>query len=148
MRWAAGLALAALVIHVGATALSWASLRYRDWRAQREVVSIARNGGISDAIDAQQAAAALAARHADARHRAGLSASSDALPLLARAAPSLALLPPGTLKSATYASGAWTLDLGKVDAAVAASVDRDLAAAGLTTLTATTPAGTRMRIGP
>ena len=35
-----------------------------------------------------------------------------------------------------------------VDPAVAASVDRNLAAAGLTTLTATTPAGTRMRIGP
>ena len=148
MRWAAGLALAALVIHVGATVLSWASLRYRDWHAQRDVVAAARNAGIADAGDARQAAAALAARHAEARHRAGLAASSDALPLLARAAPSLALLPPGTLKSATYAASTWTLDLGKVDPAVAESIDRDLAAAGLTTVMATTPAGTRMRIAP
>jgi len=148
LRWAAGLAVAALLIHVGATVLSWGSLRYRDWQAQRDVVATARNAGIADASDAQQAAVALSARHADVRHRAGLTASSDALPLLARAAPSLALLPAGTLKSATYAAHTWTLDLGKVDPAVAANVDRNLAAAGLTTLAATTPAGTRMRIGP
>jgi hypothetical protein len=148
LRRAAGLAMAALSIHVGATALSWGSLRYRDWQAQGEVVAAARSAGIAETADAQQAAATLASRHADTRHRAGLTASSDALPLLARAAPSLALLPPGTLKSATYASNTWTLDLGKVDPAVAASVDRSLAAAGLATLTATTPSGTRMRVGP
>jgi hypothetical protein len=148
LRWAAGLAAAALAIHVGATVLSWASLRYRDWQAQRDVIASARTGGVAEAGDAPQAAAALAARHAEARHRAGLAASSDALPLLARASPSLALLPPGALKSATYAANTWTLDLGKVDPAIAASVDRSLAGAGLTTLVATTAAGTRMRIGP
>jgi Type II secretion system (T2SS), protein L len=148
MRWIFGLAVAALAIHIGATLVTWASLRYRDWQAQRDVVATARDAGVADASDAQQAAAALAVRHADARHRAGLTASSDALPILARAAPALSVLPPGTLKSATYAANTWTLDLGKVDAAVAANVERNLAAAGLTTLTATTPAGTRMRIGP
>lgn len=148
MRWAVGLAVAAAIIHVGATALSWASLRYREWQAQRDVIAIARSAGVAEPGDAQQAAASLATRHADARHRAGLTASSDAIPLLARAAPSIAVFPPGTLKAATYASGTWTLDLGKVDPGVAAAVDRNLAAAGLTTLTATTAAGTRMRIGP
>jgi hypothetical protein len=148
LRWAAGLAIAAVLVHVAGTVLSWGSLRYRDWRAQHDIVATARSAGIADAGDAQQAAAALALRHAEARHRAGLPASSDALPLLARAAPALSLLPAGTLKSATDAASTWTLDLGKVDPAVAAAVDRNLAAAGVPTLTATTPAGTRMRIGP
>jgi hypothetical protein len=148
LTWAAGLAIAALAIHVTGTVASWASLRYRDWQAQRDIVATARSAGITDAADARQAAAALAQRHADARHRAGLPAASDALPLLARAAPSLALLPPGALKSATYTASTWTIDLGKVDPAVAAAVDRDLAAAGVPTLMATTTAGTRMRIGP
>jgi type II secretion system protein L len=148
LRWAVGLAIAALAIHVAGTLASWGSLRYRAWDAQRDIVATARTAGVADATDAQQAAAALAQRHAEARHRAGLPANSDALPLLARAAPSLSLLPPGALKSATYTASTWTFDLGKLDPAVAAAVDRDLAAAGLPTLMATTPAGTRMRIGP
>jgi len=148
LRWVAGLAIAALAVHVAGTILSWGSLRYREWQAERDTVAVARNAGIADVTDAQQASAALAARHADARHRAGLAATSDALPLLARAAPSLALLPAGALKSATFAANTWTFDVGKVDPAIVADVDRNLAAAGLPTLTATTPAGTRMRIGP
>lgn len=146
LRWAAGFAIAAIVVHVGATLLTWGHLRYREWQAERDIVAAARSAGASDADGAAQAAAALASRHADARHRAGLAAPQDALPLLARAAPSLSALPPGTLKSATYAASAWTLDLGKIDPAVAADIDRRLAGAGLATLTATTPAGTRMRI--
>src|SRR4029434_9724405 len=32
VRWALGFALAALAIHIGATLLTWMSLRYRDWQ--------------------------------------------------------------------------------------------------------------------
>jgi hypothetical protein len=146
MRWAFGFAVAALAIHVGASLLAWGGLRYRHWQAERAIVEAARASGVADAASAAQAASALAARHAEVRHRAGLTAPSDALPLLARAAPSIALLPSGALKSATYAGNAWTLDLGKLDPALAAEVDRRLAAAGLVTLSATSPSGTRVRI--
>ena len=84
-------------------------------------------------------------RFADARHRAGLVAPADALPLLARAAPALAALPAGALKSATYTSGTWTFELAKLDANAQTALDRGLAAAGVASLQATTNAGTRMR---
>ena len=96
----------------------------------------------------EAAATALGKRYADVRHRAGLAAPGDALPLLARAAPALGALPAGALKSATYAGSTWTFDLGKIDPAHAASLDRKFAAAGLATLAATTATGTRMRIAP
>jgi hypothetical protein len=147
-RWAAGIAIAALAIHVAATFLQWAWLRYEHWQVARAIVTTARNAGAGEATDAQAAADALSKLFADARHRASLPAPADALPLLARAAPTLALLPPGTLKNATYTAGTWTLDLGKIDPALASATDRGLASAGLATLTATTAAGTRMRISP
>lgn len=146
-RWAATLAAAALVVYVGGAIVQWTSLRLRYWQAQRELVATVRQAGVADAADARAAAAALAARFAEARHRAGLAAPADALPLLARAAPALALLPAGAIRSATYASGAWTIDLGKTDPAQAGAAERTLRLAGLSTLTATTAAGTRMRIG-
>jgi len=145
-RWAAGLAVAALVLHVGATFMQWAWLRFQAWDVSRGVIAAARGAGVAEANDAESAAAALSKRFADARHRAALAAPSDALPLLSRAAPALGALPPGALKTATYASGTWTLDVGKVDPVVAAGLDHSLALAGLTTLAATTPAGTRVRV--
>lgn len=147
-RWAAAIAGSALALHVLATLGQWAWLRYDAWQTARAVVSTARNAGAGEATDADAAAAALSRRFADYRHRAGLAAPGDALPLLARAAAPLAALPPGAIKSATYAAGTWTFDLGKVDPAAAATLDRALATAGLATLAATTPAGTRMRVGP
>lgn len=147
-RWAAVIAGAALALHVLATLGQWAWLRYDAWQTARAIVSTARNAGAGEATDADAAAAALSKRFADYRHRVGLAAPGDALPLLARAAAPLAALPPGAIKSATYAAGTWTFDLGKVDAAVAATLDRGLATAGLATLAATTPAGTRMRVAP
>lgn len=147
-RWAFGLAAAALALHVAATLAQWAWLRYESWQTARSIVSTARNAGAGEAADADAAATALAKRFAAYRHRAGLAAPGDALPLLARAAPPLAALPPGALKSATYTAGTWTFDLGKVDPAVAAALDRGLATAGLATLSATNPTGTRTRISP
>ena len=104
---------------------------------------LARDAGVAAGEDP---AAAIAKRHAEARHRAGLAAPSDALPLLARAAPALAALPAGVIKTASYADGHWTLDLAKSDDGAAARLAPQLANAGLTALTAANAAGTRIRV--
>jgi hypothetical protein len=57
-------------------------------------------------------------------------------------------LPTETLKSATYADGRWTFDLAKLDVGAAERLERQLAGAGLSTLAATNPTGTRMRVAP
>jgi hypothetical protein len=147
-RWALALAVAALALHVGATVAQWAWLRYQAWEVSRSTIAAARAAGVSDAVDAGAAAAALTKRFEEARHRASLMAPGDALPLLARAAPALAALPAGALKTATYASGTWTFDVGKLEPVNASGLDRNLALAGLATLSATTPAGTRVRVMP
>jgi hypothetical protein len=77
----------------------------------------------------------------------GQLAPDDALPLLARAAPALATLPPGAVKSATFADFHWTLDLARADAAVLAELDSRLRQSDVPALTAATPASTRIRLG-
>ena len=145
-RWAVGLAVAAAVIHVAATLAQWTWLRLDSWRTSRAIVAVASDAGAGEQPDADAAAAALARKFGDARHRAALSAPTDALPLLARAAPALAALPAGTFKIATYSPATWTFDLTKVDANALTELDRRLATAGLATLQATTNAGTRLRV--
>jgi len=136
----------ALALHVGATLVQWAALRFEAWRVGRDTVALAQSVGVADAATPAAAVAGLVRRQADARHRAGLAAPGDALPLLAQAAPSLAALPSGTLKSAVYGDGAWTLELGKVDPAALARIDRALSERGLAVLQASTAAGSRMRL--
>ena len=144
-RWAAMLATLAIGLHVAATTGEWIALRIDTWRVRSALREVARDAGVGDSEDP---GAAIAKRYAEARHRAGLAAPADALPLLARAAPALAALPVGTLKSATYADARWTFDLAKLDAGAADRLERQLADAGLTTLRATNPAGERMRVAP
>jgi hypothetical protein len=143
-RWAAGLALAALVLHVGATFVQWAWLRFDAWQTERAMVATASEAGVDDASDGD-ATALLARKFAAARHLAAVPVPADALPMLARAAPALAALPPGTLRTATYTTGTWTFDLASLDGTASAGLDRALTAAGLATLQATTKAGTRVR---
>jgi hypothetical protein len=145
-RWfrrAAMLAALAIALHVTATIGEWIALRVDAWRVRSALGEVARDAG---AADGENPATAIAKRYADARHRAGLAAPADALPLLARAAPALAALPAGTFKSATYADGHWTFDLDKLDAGAAARLERQLAGAGLSTLQAVNPSGARMRV--
>ena len=143
--WAAGLGLAAVALHVTATFVQWASLRIDAWQTERAIAATARDAGVRDAADAD-AGALLARKFADARHLAGLPAPSDALPMLARAAPALATLRTGTLRTATYATGTWTFDLGRLDGGASGALERALTEAGLATLQATTNAGTRLRV--
>jgi len=133
----------AIVLHIAASIGEWAFVRVEDWRARSSLDSLAREMGISGGTDP---AAEIAKRHAQARHRAGLAAPGDALPLLARAAPDLATLPAGMLKSATYADDHWTFDLDKADANLTAQLERQLAASGLTSLLAANASGTRIRV--
>ena len=140
------LAAAALALHAGATLVQWGALHWNAWRVGRDTVAHARRAGEAEATPPAAARAGLVRAYADARHRAGLAAPGDALPLLAQAAPALGLLPPGALKTAVYADGAWTLDLGKVDADVLTRVDRTLGTLGLAVLQAPTAAGSRLRL--
>jgi len=142
------IASVALALHVGATLVQWAALRWSAWRVERETIALAQSAGVPDATSAPAAIAGLVRRHADARHRAGLAAPGDALPLLAQAAPALAALPAAALRSAIYSDRAWTLELGKLDPAALARVDRSLEERGLTVMQAPTAAGVRMRIAP
>lgn len=143
------LAGTAIAIHVVAGAGEWALLRIDAWRDAREWEALALAAGApSDAASTPQSArAALVQRHAELRHARGLPAPDDALPLLARAAPALAALPQGSVKSAAYADGHWTLDLARAETPAVRDFDARMRGAGLPVLVATSPTGTRMRFG-
>ena len=140
------LAAAALILHVGALAAQWTWLNVENRRLARALIDEAAAAQLSGAATPAAATAAIARRNTEARHHAGQSAPADALPLLARAAPSIGALPPGTLRAARYADGTWTLELGKVDAESLSRIARLLAAAGIDAVAAPTAVGTRMRL--
>ncbi len=144
--WIAG---AALVLHVAATIGEWSWWRIDAWRTAQAWSAVAVAAGVpaADARSPAAARAALLQRYAQQRHAQGLTAPEDALPLLARVAPALAPLPPGTLKSAVYADGHWTLDLQPTDAAVIRDLDARLKRAGTPAIVATGASGTRLRFG-
>jgi general secretion pathway protein L len=145
-RPALAIAGAALALHVVALVAQWSWLNVENWRLGRALVEQAKASGLADASTPDAAAAAIGRRNTEVRHRAGQAAPADALPLLARAAPSLGALPSGALRSARYADHAWTLELGKVDAAAVAQLTHALGAAGVDAIAAPTSAGARVRL--
>ena len=146
-RWrpALALALGALAFGALAGAGTWAYDGIDAWRDERAAIALARDVGVR-AQDFAGAITAIATRYAETRHVAGLAAPDDALPLLARAAPALAALPPGKWKRATYAGGAWTFEFAALDDVARDALLARLAAAGVTALAATNPGGVRVRI--
>ena len=142
-------AAAALTLHVVASSIEWASLRFEAWRDAREWMALATASGIPhDATPTRESARiAFSRRYAQIRHDHGLSAPEDALPLLARAAPALATLPPGTVKRASYADGHWILDLALANPAAIGDLELRMRGAGVPALVAPSPTGVRMRIG-
>ena len=146
---ALALAIAALALHVVATVGEWGVQRVGAWRNARAWSGLAASAGLSPDVATTPAAAqaALAHRYAEVRHEHGLAAPDDALPLLARAAPALRALPPGAVKTATYADAHWTLDLALSNADAVAALDSQLRQAGVPALVATTAAGVRIRLG-
>ena len=150
LRPALWIAAIALGIHIGASVGQWAWLRWQAFSIDRELTALARaavpeyaTGNPGDAPPL----AALARRERDLQHRAGLAARDDFVPLLARAAPALATLPAGAIRSLAYGDGHVLIDLQKVDAAEPLRLQRELARSGLVAITAPTQGGARLRIG-
>lgn len=143
------IAAVALALHVVASSAQWAALKLEARRDANEWTALATAAGVGPDSAASPTAArvALSRRYAELRHAHGLAAPDDALPLLARVAPALAALPAGAVKSASYADGHWTLDLALADAGVIGDIEGRLRAAGVPALVASTPNGTRMRLG-
>lgn len=140
---------AALALHILATAGEWTWLKLDSWREAREWNTLAVGAGATPEAAAapSSARAALSRRYAQLRHAQGLSAPDDALALLARAAPALATLPPGAVKSAHYADGHWTLELVRLDAPAITDLDARLRQAGVPALMAVSAASAKVRLG-
>ena len=145
-RPALAIAALALGIHVIAMLGQWAWLQWQTRALQRDLVAVAQ-AAAPEAAAAMPPLQAIGRRDAEIHHRAGLGARDDFLPLLARAAPALATLPAGSVRSLRYADGHVVLELQKSDAAQTARVQRDLQARGLTAIAAATTTGARLRVG-
>jgi hypothetical protein len=146
LRPALWIVACALGIHVLASVGQWLMLEWQTTQAQRELVALAQSSAPEEAANATPAAA-IARRNAMLRHRAGLVADDDALRLLARAAPALATLPTGALRSLRFADGHVLLELQKLDPSQPARVQRELQRAGLVAIAAPTATGARIRVG-
>ena len=150
LRPALWIAAIAIGIHIVAGVGQWAWLRWQSFGVDRELTALARAAvpefAAGTAPDASPAAA-LARRERDLKHRSGLAAREDFLPLLARAAPALAALPAGALRSLSYADGHVVLDLQKLGGSQPSRLQSDLARAGLVAISAPTSGGARLRFG-
>jgi type II secretory pathway component PulL len=140
------IATAALALLAAGLLVERAWLAVEQWQASRALMQEAASARLPTASTPAAAAAAIAQANAQARHRAGRAASGDAVPLLARAAPVIATLPAGALKSATYANDAWMLEVANIDAQSVSRVARSLAHAGIDAVSAPTASGVRMRL--
>ncbi|MCL2309771.1 MAG: hypothetical protein FWC42_05775 [Proteobacteria bacterium] len=136
----------ALTLHVVATAAAWGSLLWQRWQISRGWQTLASEANLPAEKNTATIPAQWARAYADARHRAGLTAPDDALPLLARAAPSLQVLPPNTLRNAVYADRAWTFECTSLDAAAQKTLEANLRRAGLQAMSGNTASGYRLRI--
>jgi general secretion pathway protein L len=150
LRPALWIAAVAIGIHIAATLGQWLWLRWEIGTVGRELTALATSAVpdfTASAVAGTPPAVALARRERDLRHRAGLVAADDFLPLLARAAPALATLPADAIRSLSYADGHLLLDLQKLEPAQPAGLQRELQRAGLVALAAPTATGARVRVG-
>jgi type II secretion system protein L len=141
---------AALMIHVLAGVGEWLSLRWQLRTLDREISALAQVAvGDSAASNAAGVtpASAIARRHGELRHRAGLAASNDLLPLLARAAPTISAIPAGAVRSLHYADGHVVFELQKLDVPQTTRLQRELQQLGLVAIAVPTANGARLRIG-
>ena len=129
-----------------ATLGQWAGLQWQTCAVQRELAALARQAAPNAGADTPPLQA-IARRDAELLHRAGLAARDDVVPLLARAAPALAALPAGSVRSLRYADGHVVLELQNSDIEQLASIQRQLQRRGLTAIAAPTAAGVRLRLG-
>jgi len=140
----------AIAVQVAAGVGQWLWLRWQTAALERELASLARAAVPEYAAGTNPELtpiAALMRRERDLKHRAGLAARDDFVPLLARAAPALGALPAGALRGLTYGDGHVVLELQKLDPAQTSRVQRELQQAGLVAIAAPTASGARIRIG-
>jgi hypothetical protein len=150
LRPALWIAAIAIGIHAGASVGEWAWLRWQAFEIDRELTALASAAvpevAAGTAPDATPTAA-LFRRERDLKHRAGLAARDDFVPLLARAAPALSALPAGAIRSLSYADGHLLLDLQKLDGSEPSRLQSELKRAGLLAIAAPTAGGARLRVG-
>ncbi len=145
--WIAG---AALAIHVLAGAGEWLSLQWQLHTIDRELSALAQvslGGSVANSGDPIAPASAIARRDGELRHRAGLAAGNDLLPLLARAASAMSALPGSAIRSLHYADGHVVFELQKLDPAQTTLLQRDLQRQGLVAIAVPVANGARLRIG-
>jgi type II secretion system protein L len=145
---------AALAIHVLAGAGEWLSLQWQLRTLDREMSTLAQvavgdsvANSVGNTAPGVAPASAIARRHGELRHRAGLAASNDLLPLLARAAPAMSAIPGGSIRSLHYADGHVVFELQKLDPSQTTRLQRELQHQGLVAIAVPTANGARLRIG-
>lgn len=149
LRPALWIAALAIGLHMAATLGQWLWLRWETAAVGRELTTLAATAvpEFAAGSGATAPALALAQRERELKHRTGLLAGDDFLPLLARAAPALSALPPEAIRSLTYADGHLLLDLQKIEPTRPAALQRELQRAGLVAIAAPTANGARLRVG-
>ena len=145
-RTAFAIAAVALCLHVAAAVAEWVRLRVDAAQTASAWRAVAATAGV-EVPPESDARTAVVRRFTELRHASGLAVADDPLPTLARAAPVLARLPRGALKSASFAGGAWTVDLGNLDGDALREFDAGMKAAGVPALIARTGGNVRARFG-
>ena len=128
----------------------WLALQWQLRTLDREISALAQvaapDAGSSAGSDIAPAAA-IARRDGELRHRAGLAAGNDLLPLLARASPAMSALPGGAIRSLHYADGHVIFELQKLDPSQTTLLQRELQRQGLVAIAVPVANGARLRIG-
>lgn len=139
----------ALAVHVLATLGTWIALRVDLARTDAAWTSLGLAAGLpAQGLSSRETIeATLSARHAASMHARHRFVRSDALPLLARVAPAIAMLPAGAVKRAVYGDAHWTFELQGVDGATLQRFDTALRATELEALVVAIPGGARVRTG-
>jgi type II secretion system protein L len=141
---------AALTIQVLAGTGEWLSLQWQLRTLDREMSTLAQvavGDSVANTAPGVVPASAIARRHGELRHRAGLAANNDLLPLLARAAPAMSAIPGGAIRSLHYADGHVVFELQKLDPSQTTRLQRELQQQGLVAIAVPTANGGRLRIG-
>ena len=145
--WIAG---TALVLHLLAGAGQWLALQWQLRTVERELSTLAQvavGDAAGNTTQGASPALLIGRRDGELRHRAGLAASDDLLPLLARGAPAMTSIPAGAIRSLHYGDGHVVFELQKLDASQMARLQRDLQQQGLVAIAVPTATGARLRIG-
>jgi general secretion pathway protein L len=113
--WILGIALA---LHAVMLVSDWMLLA-GEQRTLRQGMEARFRAVFPEAVAVVDPALQMRRKLAEARHAAGLSDSSDFLPLIDAAAAAFNSLPPGSVRVVSYETGRLTFELGAMDAAVA-----------------------------